>query len=64
MDGISLMKELHSIAPDMPVIILTAHGSIESAVEAMEKGAFNYLTKPFNPRNCFFRLKEHLKIEN
>lgn len=57
MDGISLMKELHSITPDMPVIILTAHGSIESAVEAMEKGAFNYLTKPFNPKELLFQIK-------
>ncbi|MGD0919944.1 MAG: response regulator, partial [Thermodesulfobacteriota bacterium] len=45
-DGISLMEELHLILPEMPVIILTAYGSIESAVEAMKKGAYSYLTKP------------------
>ena len=36
-DGISLMEEFHLILPDMPVIILTAYGSIESAVEAMKR---------------------------
>src|SRR5574340_1247196 len=38
-DGISLMRKLHLTLPDMPVIILTAHGTIESAVEAMRQGA-------------------------
>ena len=38
-DGISLMEDLHRVLPDMPVIILTAHGSIGSAVEAMKRGA-------------------------
>src|SRR5512140_2374359 len=44
-DGISLMEELRLARPDLPVIILTAHGSIESAVEAMRRGAYTYLTK-------------------
>lgn len=57
MDGISLMEELHLINPDMPVIILTAYGSIESAVEAMRRGAFNYLTKPFDPRELLFQIE-------
>ena len=47
-DGLSLMEELHDIHPDMPVIIMTAHGSKETAVEAMKRGAFNYLVKPFD----------------
>jgi len=57
MDGISLMEELHLINPEMPVIILTAYGSIESAVEAMRRGAFNYLTKPFDPRELLFQIE-------
>jgi two-component system response regulator GlrR len=47
-DGIALMEDLRAQEPDLPVIILTAHGSINSAVEAMKKGAANYITKPFN----------------
>ncbi|RJR35917.1 MAG: sigma-54-dependent Fis family transcriptional regulator [Desulfobacteraceae bacterium] len=61
-DGISLMEEMHSINPSMPVIILTAHGSIESAVEAMKRGAFNYLNKPFDPQELLFQIKR--AIEN
>ncbi|HKZ57322.1 MAG TPA: sigma-54 dependent transcriptional regulator [Thermodesulfovibrionales bacterium] len=60
-DGISLMEELHSINPNMPVILLTAHGSIESAVEAMKKGAFDYLTKPFNPQELLVQVERALE---
>jgi two-component system response regulator GlrR len=56
-DGLSLMEELHLIQPDMPVIILTAHGSIESAVEAMKRGAFTYLTKPFDSRELILQIE-------
>jgi len=51
------MEELHFIHPDMPVIILTAHGSIESAVEAMKRGAFTYLTKPFDSRELILQIE-------
>ena len=60
-DGISLMEELHLINPEMSVIILTAHGSIESAVEAMKKGAYNYLTKPFDPRDLLLQIQKALE---
>jgi len=61
-DGISLMEELHLIYPDMPIIILTAHGSIESAVEAMRKGAYTYLPKPFDPQELILQIER--AIEN
>jgi len=60
-DGISLMQALHLINPQMPVIILTAHGSIESAVEAMRKGAYSYLTKPFEAHDLFFQMERALE---
>lgn len=47
MDGMDLLVRLKAIQPDLPVIMLTAHGTIEAAVEAMQLGAFDYLTKPF-----------------
>src|SRR5438034_1747947 len=47
MDGISLMEQLHARQPRLPVLIMTAHGTIETAVEAVQRGAFDYLTKPF-----------------
>ena len=46
-DGIQLMEQLHAHQPRLPVLIMTAHGTIETAVEAVQRGAFDYLTKPF-----------------
>jgi two-component system response regulator GlrR len=60
-DGISLMEELHHTNPGLPVIILTAHGSIESAVDAMKRGAFTYLTKPFDARELILHVERALE---
>jgi two-component system response regulator GlrR len=49
-DGLDVTEELLRIHPGLPVIILTAHGSIPNAVEAMQRGAFGYLTKPFDDK--------------
>jgi signal transduction histidine kinase len=46
-NGIALMEALHSRQPRLPVLIMTAHGTIETAVDAVQRGAFDYLTKPF-----------------
>jgi len=46
MDGLTLMRELHARMPGLPVVLLTAFGSVGSAVDAMKQGAFDYLTKP------------------
>ncbi len=46
MDGMTLLKELNSVVPGLPVIMLTAYGNVNSAVVAMKHGAFDYLTKP------------------
>ena len=61
-DGISLMAEFHRLIPELPVMILTAYGSIESAVEAMKKGAYSYLTKPFDPQDLLLQIK--IALEN
>jgi two-component system response regulator GlrR len=47
-DGVALMETLLLYNPDIPVIILTAFGSVDSAVAAMKKGAYSYLTKPYD----------------
>ncbi len=49
-DGLDLMKELHQHQTQLPVLILTAHGCIPNAVQAMKKGAYGYLTKPFDDK--------------
>ena len=61
MDGIALMRQLHLIHPDLSVIILTAYGSIETAVEAVKSGAFTYLTKPFDPRALLIDIEKALE---
>ncbi|MEW6273029.1 MAG: sigma-54 dependent transcriptional regulator [Thermodesulfobacteriota bacterium] len=48
MDGIELLRRLHDKHPALPVILITAHGSVPSAVAAMREGAFDYITKPFD----------------
>src|SRR5512143_1185500 len=60
-DGISLMAEAQHMQPDLPLIILTAHGSIESAVEAMRRGAYTYLTKPFDARQLVLSIERALE---
>ncbi len=47
MDGIALLEKIKAKDPDLPVIMMTAHGTVEKAVEAMQKGAYNYILKPF-----------------
>ena len=46
LDGIDLLRKARAESPEMEVIVLTAHGSVDSAVEAMKLGAFDYLQKP------------------
>ena len=60
-DGIELMRDMRRIAPEMPVIILTAYGTIETAVEAMKQGAYSYLTKPFDRRELLLQIKNGLE---
>jgi len=61
-DGITLLQELLRLHPRLPVIILTAHGTIASAVEATKKGAYDYLTKPFDPPDLLHRIEKALEI--
>jgi two-component system NtrC family response regulator len=48
MDGIDLLERIKKKDADLPVIMMTAHGTVEKAVEAMQKGAYNYILKPFD----------------
>jgi two-component system response regulator GlrR len=48
MDGMALFESLQKKNPALPVIILTAHGTIPDAVDATQRGVFGYLTKPFD----------------
>jgi nitrogen regulation protein NR(I) len=48
MNGMELLKAVNATAPEVPVIIVTAHGTVDSAVEAIKAGAFDYITKPYD----------------
>lgn len=60
-NGIEVMEELHQMNPEMPIIILTAYGTIKSAVEAMKRGAYSYLSKPFDYHDLLFQIKNGLE---
>jgi len=62
MDGMTLFKQVNSRNPSLPVLILTAHGSIPDAVEATSSGVFSYLTKPFNSKTLLEHVARALKI--
>jgi two-component system response regulator HydG len=47
MDGMDVLSGIHAIDPEVPVVIMTAFGAVESAVDAIRRGAFHYVTKPF-----------------
>lgn len=51
MDGLELQKRFQEIAPDMPVIVMTAYASVETAVTALKTGAYDYIVKPFDPED-------------
>src|SRR5262245_24462978 len=49
MSGLDVLKELRRKGNDIPVILITAYGSVERAVEVMKAGAYDFITKPFDP---------------
>jgi two-component system response regulator AtoC len=58
MDGIQLMDEVHKAAPEMLVIIMTAYATVDTAVKAMKKGAYDYFVKPFNPDDISLTIRK------
>ncbi len=62
-DGMTLVREIQEQHPDLPVIVITAFGTIESAVEAMQAGAIDYITKPFEEEKLKLAIERGLKIQ-
>ncbi|CUS39531.1 sigma-54-dependent transcriptional regulator [Candidatus Nitrospira nitrificans] len=65
LDGLSLLSELRSRRHDMPVILMTAYGSLKTAVDGIQAGAFDYLSKPFmldDVRLVVHRALEHMQV--
>jgi len=61
MGGLDLMKEVRINQPEIPFIVITAYGSIGSAVEAMREGAFDYITKPFRKEEIILAIQKAAK---
>ncbi len=62
MTGIDLLEKIKEIKPDMPVIIMTAFGSVEKAVEAMHKGAYTFILKPFENEALIAHIAKALSL--
>lgn len=63
LEGIEILKEAKSLNPSTEVILITAYGSIDSAVSAMKEGASDYLTKPFSMDELFLIIKRLLRMK-
>lgn len=61
MNGMKLLEECHKVKPELPVIIMTAYGTIEMAVEAMKKHAYDYITKPFQNEELKLTVRKALE---
>lgn len=63
-DGLALFDEVHAQHPMLPVILLTAHGSIPDAVEATSRGVYTYLTKPFDGKELLDKIAQALALHS
>jgi two-component system response regulator GlrR len=61
-DGLALFDDIRQQHPSLPVILLTAHGTIPDAVEATERGVFTYLTKPFDGKGLLDKIAQALAL--
>jgi two-component system response regulator GlrR len=64
MDGLALFDAIHREAPSLPVVILTAHGTIPEAVMATRRGVFSFLTKPFEPKVLLDTVAEAMRLSS
>jgi DNA-binding NtrC family response regulator len=64
MDGLQLTARLKALDPALPVLLITAFGSLETAREAMRLGAFDYLTKPFSPEELVGAVRKAVRSED
>jgi two-component system NtrC family response regulator len=62
MDGIVLLENIKESDPDLPVIMMTAHGTVDKAVEAMQKGAYTYVLKPFDNERLIIYVKKAISM--
>jgi two-component system response regulator AtoC len=61
MDGLELLTRVHEVAPAFPVFIITAYGDVKTAVEAVKKGASDFIQKPFDPDFLIQKIKNEIR---
>lgn len=61
LDGMELLEAIRKTDEDVPVIIITAYGTVESAVETMQKGGFDFITKPFRKEQILYTIDKAFK---
>ncbi|MBI4482659.1 MAG: sigma-54-dependent Fis family transcriptional regulator [Acidobacteria bacterium] len=64
MDGLELLERIRTLSPDAIVVMITGHGTVDSAVEAMRKGAFDYITKPVHPQELALTVEKALTLRH
>ena len=62
MDGLQFLSEIQKTWPNLPVILMTAYGSLETTMEAIRLGAWDYISKPFSPEDCRALVKKVLEV--
>ena len=61
--GIELLEEIHNLYPEMPVILMTAYADLDMAIEAIKKGAFDFIIKPFKAEQLFHSIGKAVKYK-
>lgn len=61
LDGVEMLEAVKKYDADIPVIIMTAYGTVETAEEALSKGAFDFISKPFRKEQILFTIEKALK---
>lgn len=64
MDGLEVLERLKSIHPELPVIVISGHGNIETAVAAIKRGAYDYLEKPFKADRLIIQVQRAIEAAN
>jgi two-component system response regulator HydG len=62
MGGVEVLRAITALDPDVPIMLITAYGTVETAVEAMKLGAFDFLTKPFPPEVVRLKVERALEL--
>ena len=62
MDGLQVLAEVQRKCPTLPVILMTAYGSLDTTMEAIRQGAWDYISKPFSPEDCRAIVKKVLEV--